>query len=158
MGIRNQVGAAVIAISMVVAVGCEGGSDSGWGTVIGANEPPVIRHLRVEHDDPATPGRIRAVAELRDPERDGVEIAYAWKVAGVAQPENGPEISRIDTHAVVADFQNDVPLAEAGLYANTSACAGRNALRCVYEKIDYRLRQLSGMPVDGRYWGELQVE
>jgi hypothetical protein len=93
MGIRNQVGAAVIAISMVVAVGCEGGSDSGWGTVIGANEPPVIRHLRVEHDDPATPGRIRAVAELRDPERDGVEIAYAWKVAGVAQPENGPEIS-----------------------------------------------------------------
>jgi len=91
MWIRNELGAAVIAA--VVALGCEGASESGWGTVIGVNEPPVIRHLRVEHDDPETPGLIRAVAELRDPERDGVEIAYEWKVAGIAQPENGPEIS-----------------------------------------------------------------
>jgi hypothetical protein len=91
MGIRIVVGAAVIAA--VATIGCGGGGDSGWGAVIGTNEPPVIQHLRIEHDDLAAQDLVRAVAELRDPNRDGVEIRYAWEVAGVAQPETGPELS-----------------------------------------------------------------
>lgn len=91
MGIRIGVGAAVIAV--VAAAGCGGGSDSGWGSVIDANQPPVIHHLHIEHDDPEAPGLVRAVAEVGDPDRDEVEVRYAWEVAGVAQPESGPELS-----------------------------------------------------------------
>jgi hypothetical protein len=91
MGIRIGVGAAVIAVA--ATAGCGGGSDSGWGTVIGANQRPVIQHLRIEHDDPEAPGLVRAVAEVRDPDGDEVEIRYAWEVAGVAQPESGAELS-----------------------------------------------------------------
>jgi len=90
MGFRIAIGAALLAV--VALAGCGGNSDSGWGTVIGANEPPAIRHLRILHDDPEAPGLVRAVAELRDPDRDGVEIHYAWEIAGVAQSEDGPEL------------------------------------------------------------------
>ena len=91
MGIRIGVGAAVIAV--VATVGCGGGSDSGWGPVIGANQRPVIRHLRIEHGDREASGLVRAVVEVRDPDGDEVEVRYAWEVAGVAQPESGPELS-----------------------------------------------------------------
>ena len=90
MGIRIGVGAAVIAV--VATAGCGGGGDSGWAPVIGANQPPVIQHLRIEHDDPDAPGLVRAVAEVRDPNGDEVEVRYAWEVAGVARSESGSEL------------------------------------------------------------------
>lgn len=90
MEIRMGVAAAVIAV--IAAAGCSGGNDSGWRPVIGASERPVIRHLRIEHDDPEAPGLVRAVVEVLVPDGSEVDIRYAWEVAGIARPEDGPEI------------------------------------------------------------------
>lgn len=91
MGIRNEFGAVWAAAALVL--GCGASDDTVWGPVIGGNQKPVIEHLRIEHDDPEAPGVIRAVAEVRDPDGDDVELSYAWEVAGVPSEESGPELA-----------------------------------------------------------------
>ena len=136
MGIRIGVAAAVIGV--IATAGCGGGSDSAWGTVIGPNQPPVIQHLHIEHDDPEAPGLLRAVAELRDSDRDEVEVRYAWEVAGVAQSESGPELSlprarkgtRVAVTAIAQDSRaQSEPAVRVVHLRNTRPEPARNAWR-----------------------------
>jgi hypothetical protein len=78
-------------VAMGAALAC-GRGDDGWTPTLGGNQPPVIEHLRVEHDDPEALGDVRAVIEARDPDGDVVEVAYEWTVGGVVLPEAGPMI------------------------------------------------------------------
>ena len=62
----------------------------------GENQPPEITALRIEPAEPLPGGRVRAVADVRDPDRDPVTTSFRWEVAGQALDESGPEIELRD--------------------------------------------------------------
>jgi hypothetical protein len=60
--------------------------------VSGADQPPVIQHLRLEPAEPLAGDRVRAQVMARDPEGERVELVYRWSVAGELQAEDGSEL------------------------------------------------------------------
>src|SRR5215475_236117 len=61
-------------------------------TPAGENHPPEIASLRLEPAEPLPGGRVRAVADVRDPDREPVKTEFHWEVAGRTLDETGPEI------------------------------------------------------------------
>ena len=58
----------------------------------GVNQPPTVRALRIDPDEPAMGGRVRAVASGSDPDGDPVHIRYRWQIDGRPVPGEEREI------------------------------------------------------------------
>jgi hypothetical protein len=61
----------------------------------GVNQPPTVRALRIDPDEPAMGGRVRAVASGSDPDGDPVRIRYRWQIDGRPVPGEEREIDLV---------------------------------------------------------------
>jgi hypothetical protein len=85
------------------------------------NHPPVVRGLRIDPDEPAMGGRVRAIASGSDPDGDPVSIRYRWHIDGRPVPGEAREIelvgaskgSRIEVVATPNDGKLDGQTARA---------------------------------------------
>ena len=58
----------------------------------GPNQPPRIQSIRFTPGEPLPGQPVRATVMAKDPDGDGIELLYSWKVNGRAVDGSGPEI------------------------------------------------------------------
>jgi hypothetical protein len=111
MAARIRVGAIAIAIACGVACGGGDGSPPVRERAASANQAPRIEQLRLEPAEPIPGDILRAVARVRDPDGQAVELRFDWEVAGVPRSEAGAEIevprvrkgTQIEVTAIASD-------------------------------------------------------
>jgi len=98
-GLVRWAGAACLGIALACGGGEEPAAPASWSDAANAeptpegNQPPEIGALRLEPADPLPGGRVRAVADVRDPDRDPVTTQFRWELAGRELEETGSEIA-----------------------------------------------------------------
>jgi hypothetical protein len=92
MATRIPTCAAAIAVAWGVACGSGDGSPRASDGPAGANQKPLIEHLRLEPAEPVAGDVLRALVRARDPDGEAVEITFDWEVGGMPRSETGPEI------------------------------------------------------------------
>lgn len=98
-GFARRLGAAGAALALASA--CGGGDEppaSGpamraEATGRAGNRAPSIASLRLDPADPVGGGRVRALATVRDPDGDRVELRYRWWAGGRALPDGGDALT-----------------------------------------------------------------
>jgi hypothetical protein len=60
------------------------------------NQAPVVRAVRLEPAQPTQDDRLRAVANVHDPEGDKVELSYRWRVDGLPVLGESPTLDLAD--------------------------------------------------------------
>jgi hypothetical protein len=101
---RGAAGAALLACIGLLGLGC--GSDEASTAQLAPlaveqqddslNQPPVLRVVRLEPAQPSQSDRVRAVANVHDPEGDRVELSYRWRIDGLPMLGDQPELDLSD--------------------------------------------------------------
>lgn len=102
---RARVTALALLTGLVwLAAGC--GSDEGSTAQLAplaveehdaaANEPPVVRSVRLEPPQPSQSDTLRAKVNAHDPEGDPVQLSYRWLVDGLPLTDEGAELALAD--------------------------------------------------------------